>query len=173
MGKNDRAEQSLRKALEIDPKNVAANLNMGMLLAEMNRMDEAKKAFLSVMEADPKNARAAYNLGVMAAEKNIDEAIDWLQRATEYDPEDPNFRYTLAFYLRSKGDVDRAIKVLEESVADEFPHGDTYALLAEVYREKGNKDKALEVYQKAIQNKNLSERERYQFGMLMQKLQSE
>ncbi|MCK7481427.1 MAG: tetratricopeptide repeat protein [Candidatus Moduliflexus flocculans] len=38
MGENDKAEQSLQKALKLAPDNAAANFNMGLLKAEKNEL---------------------------------------------------------------------------------------------------------------------------------------
>ena len=68
LGQNDRAEQSLRRALKIEPANAAANFNLGLLLAEQGQLAEAEQALRAALKADPKMAAAAYNLGVILGE---------------------------------------------------------------------------------------------------------
>ncbi len=80
MGRNDKAEQSLRRALKMEPANAAANFNFGLLLAEQGQLAEAEHALRAAMKADPKMAVAAYNLGVMLGNKNVDEAIAWCRQ---------------------------------------------------------------------------------------------
>jgi len=45
LGQNDKAEASLRRALQLDPTNAPAQLNLGMLLAEMGRCLMRSKPF--------------------------------------------------------------------------------------------------------------------------------
>ena len=65
LGENDKAEESLRQALQLEPTNPAVNLNLGMLMGELGRLQEAEQAFRAALKADPQSAAAAYNLGVV------------------------------------------------------------------------------------------------------------
>jgi tetratricopeptide (TPR) repeat protein len=171
-GRNDKAEESLRRALEIEPGNEAANLNLGMLLGEMGRTGEAEGAFRKVLKTDPESAVAAYNLSITLAQDNIEEAIEWCRKARDLRPEDPKYPYTLAFFLRQKGDVDSAISTLEQLIRQPIAFADAYALLGRILEEEGKIDSAIEVYQKAAKNERLSEQERYGFTARIQALSS-
>ena len=96
----------------LDPTNSAANLNLGMLLAEMGKMPEAEQAFRAAFKADPKSAQAAYNLGVLLSKDHPKEALTWCRRAAELRPENPQYGYTYAFYLYRAGQLDEALKVI-------------------------------------------------------------
>ncbi len=63
MRQNERAEQCLRRALETEPDNAAANFNLGLLLAEEGNTDEAEKALRRAIKSNPQSAAANYNLG--------------------------------------------------------------------------------------------------------------
>jgi Flp pilus assembly protein TadD len=112
LGQNDKAEASLRRALNLDPTNVAANLNLGMLLAEMGRMSGAEQAFRAAFKADPKSAQAAYNLGVLLSNEHPQEALTWCRRAAELAPDNPHYGYTCAFYLHRAGRFDQALQAI-------------------------------------------------------------
>ncbi len=120
LGQNDKAEASLRHALSLDPTNAAANLNLGMLLAEMGKMSEAEQAFRSAFKADPKSAQAAYNLGILLSKDQPEEALTWSRRAAELRPDNPQYGYTYAFYLYRAGQLDQALKTLRQ-VRQRFP----------------------------------------------------
>lgn len=171
-GDNKKAEQSLRKALEIDSDNLAANLNLGMLLGEMGRMEEAEKAFRKALKADPESAPAAYNLGVILAKDRIDEAIEWCRKASELSPNEPKYSYTLAFYLRQKGDVDGAIRMLQQMIEQKTAYTEAYILLGQIYEEQKKTGDAIAVYRKALENEKLPERERYRFAARIRALSS-
>jgi tetratricopeptide (TPR) repeat protein len=163
-GRNDKAEESLRRALDIDPGNEAANLNLGMLLGEMGRTGEAEGAFRTVLKTNPKSAVAAYNLSVILAQDNIEEAIEWCRKARDLRPDDPKYSYTLAFFLWQKADADGAISTLEQLILQPIAFADAYAMLGQIFEEQGKIDSAIKVYQQAADNEKLSERERYGFA---------
>jgi len=134
LGQNDKAEASLRQALSLDPANSAANLNLGMLLAEMGKMSEAEHAFRAAFKADPKSAQAAYNLGIMLAKDQPEEALTWSSRAAELRPDNPQYGYTYAFYLYRAGQLDEALKVYQQ-LASDSPRDPSYRLwIARIYR---------------------------------------
>jgi Tfp pilus assembly protein PilF len=155
MDQNDKAEQSLRRALNSDPTNAAANFNLGLLLGEQGRMAEAEQALRTALKTDPQMAAAAYNLGVIVSKKSLDEAITWCQKAHELHPADPKYAHTLAFYQRQKGNVDAAIKLLRQ-VIEQAPHYlDAYLLLAEIYESRRDFSAAAAVYRNALKLEQL------------------
>ncbi len=146
MDQNDKAEQSLRRALKMEPANAAANFNLGLLLGEQGRLPEAEQALRTALKADPQMAAAAFNLGVILGEKNLDEAIAWCQKAHELRPTDPKYAHTLAFYRRKKGDVDGAVELLRKAIQHEPSYLDAYLLLGEIYEERLDFPAAAKVY---------------------------
>ena len=103
MGENDKAEKSLQQALKIAPDNAAANFNMGLVKAEKNEPKQAEKYLKKAIKADPQMAQAAFNLCVITSKDRINEAVTWCRKAAELRPQDPDYAYTLAFYLNQKG----------------------------------------------------------------------
>jgi tetratricopeptide (TPR) repeat protein len=121
MGENEKAEQSLQMALLQDSSNAAANLNMGLLKAEKNDLKAAEKHLKTAFEADPQMAQAAYNLCIITAQDRIDEAVAWCRKASDLRPQEPEYAYTLAFYLNEKGDRAEAIRILK-GLTEKYPH---------------------------------------------------
>jgi tetratricopeptide (TPR) repeat protein len=125
MRQNERAEQCLRRALETEPDNAAANFNLGLLLAEEGKTDEAEKALRRAIKSDPLPcgawcpAAANYNLGViLAGRKDMSEAIALCRRACELQPDEAKYARTLALYLNSEGDAEGAIEVLRKALGN-------------------------------------------------------
>jgi tetratricopeptide (TPR) repeat protein len=146
MGANDKAEQSLRRAVRQEPDNAAANFNLGLLLGEQGRAEEAEQALRTALRADPKMAPAAYNLGVLLSKKSLDDAITWCRKAHDLRPGDPKYAHTLAFFLRKKGSVDEAIPLLRNAIQYEPSYLDAYLLLGEIYEERRDFPAAAKVY---------------------------
>jgi tetratricopeptide (TPR) repeat protein len=124
-GLNDagRAEQCLRRALETDPDNAAANFNLGLLLVEQGKSEEAEKSLRAALKAESAAGKnllpaAAYNLSVILAGKNnFAEALAWSKKACDAQPNEPKYARALAFCLRLNGDFDGAIKVLKKALS--------------------------------------------------------
>ncbi len=165
---NESAEKVLRRALEIDPKNVAANLNLGMVLGEMGKTKEAESAFRVAAKTDPKSAQAAYNLCVVTSKDRIDEALKWCRKAADLRPEDPRYGYTYAFFLDQKGETAKAIPVLRKIVARNQPYPPAYVMLGSIYEKEGKIDEAKKVYKKAANNADLPEPNRADFRKKLQ-----
>ena len=120
MGETDKAEKSLQQALKMSPDNAAANFNMGLLKAEKNDRKQAEKYLKKAIKADPQMAQAAFNLCIITAKDRINEAVTWCRKAAELRPQDPDYAYTLAYYLNQKGDKDGAIRTLQ-AITEKYP----------------------------------------------------
>ena len=134
MGENDKAEKSLQEALKIAPDSAAANFNMGLVKAEKNEPKQAEKYLKKAIKADPQMAQAAYNLCIITSKDRINEAVTWCRKAAELRPQEPNYAYTLAFYLNQKGDRDEAVRTLK-ALLEKYPgYKDAEMLLKEIAR---------------------------------------
>ncbi len=163
-GRNDRAEDCLRRALKAEPGNAAANLNLGLLFGETGRPREAEAALRAAFKADPRSATAAYNLAVLVAQDRLAEALDWCRKAVQLRPQEPKYAYTLAFYLRQRGDSDEAIRVLQALMETDAAYVDAYALLGQVFEERGRTEEAIQLYRRATLNTRLPESARAGFA---------
>jgi Flp pilus assembly protein TadD len=156
MGRNDKAEASLRHALKVEPKNAAANLNLGLLLGEKGDVKQAEQALRTALRSDPRMAAAAYNLGVILGSNNVEEAVVWLRKAHQLRPDDPKYAYTLAYFLRQNGNTDEAIELLRKMIQLPTENGDAYRLLGEIYESQGDHKAAEKVYRDALKSKSLA-----------------
>ena len=170
IGDNDKAEASLHKALHLDPNNLPVHVNLGMLLGELGRMGDAEDSFRAALKIDPDSAVATYNLGVIVADKEIDEALKLCKKAYEIQPQEPKYGYTYAFYLMRSGLVNQAVEVLKTITDNSIPYADAYFLLGHIYETHGQSIKAKEVYATALKNPGLSQQQRQEFSIRIQKL---
>ncbi len=144
---NTAAEQKLKRALEIEPKNAAGNLNYGLLLAQMQRYEEAVYHLKIAMEQDSIDGTAAYNLAVMSAQSaDQDQALKYSLRAYRINPENPKYGYTYAYYLNESGQVLKAISVLNEVLGRHADYVDGYLFLASIYESNHNLQAAVNTY---------------------------
>lgn len=91
-------------------------------------------------------------------EGKYEEAIKKFDKALKLDPKNATASYEKAFTLYSRGDKDKAKKLLEKSVDKVTPNLDyaaIYMLLATIYDEDGDPLKSIETYKKALEIENL------------------
>jgi tetratricopeptide (TPR) repeat protein len=170
LGDQQSAERRLRDALAIEPENAIVNFNLGLLLAERNRIGEAETMLRSALETDPEMAAAAYNLAVLVAARDLSEALQWCRRSVELRPDEPKYSYTLAFFLNQAGDLPESSRILE-NLLQRFPdYFEAYALLGNVLTRQERLSEARNVYEKALQSDGLPPGARRQFEMTLDAL---
>ena len=172
MGRSEKAEECLLQALKYEPNNAAANFNLGLLRGEQDRLPEAEQALRKALKADPQMAQAAYNLGVILANNNLDQAIEWCQKAHQLRPNDPKYAHTLAFYKRQKGDIDSAVELLQQNIQQDPLYWDSYLLLGQIYEEQRDFQKAAAIYRKALSMQQLASPLRQQLEARLRAIES-
>jgi len=172
IGNQAKAEENLRKVLEIDPGNEAASLNLGLLLAEQNRLQEAEKALLTALEANPKQAVAAYNLSVISSQRSIDEALKYARIAVDARPEEPKYAYTLAYYLLQNNQKDEAVQTLKKLITEHPLYLNAVSFLGDVYMKDGKLQEAKKLYEQTLKTEGLSEGDKQALRQAINALQS-
>lgn len=103
LGSIDTAIKMLNHALKIEPRNAVVNFNLGLALAEQNKMTEAEQHLRAALISDPAMAQAAYNLGVLLNRNGIvEEGIKWCRKAVELRPNNADYVNALNFYLNTQ-----------------------------------------------------------------------
>lgn len=128
-GRNDRAFECLRGALKADPENAPAMFNLGLLHAEEGNRAEAERYLRDAFRFDPTLAPAAYNLAILVSSHNLDDTIHFCRVAYELDPGNPDYGYTLAYFLAERGNREEAVSVLETLLRDHPDRQDASNLL--------------------------------------------
>jgi tetratricopeptide (TPR) repeat protein len=132
MGEAGKAEKSLQEALKTSPENAAALFNMGLLKAELNDPKQAESYLRAALKYDPQMAQAAYNLCIITSKDRINDAVAWCRKATELSPQNPEYSYTLAFYLKQQGERDEAVNLLKAIIEKHPGYRDAVMLLGEI-----------------------------------------
>jgi tetratricopeptide (TPR) repeat protein len=88
-GKYEEAITWLDKALEIDPRSIAAVYNKGLALSLLGKYEEAITLYDKVLEIEPDEVRALFNKGVVLYHLGkYEEAITLYDKVLEIDPID-------------------------------------------------------------------------------------
>lgn len=111
LGDDRLAEESFRRALQLNARDADTMQNFGWYLCQRKRFDEAQAQFEQAL-AVPQyrdTGRTLFTLGVcqMQAGK-LDAAERSLMRAYEFDPGNPSVAFNLADLLYRRGEYERA-----------------------------------------------------------------
>ncbi len=141
-------EQSLRRALELNPTLATARLHYAAYLTTQSRHDEAADEIRRAVESDPVSIRTnslATNLLVFA--RRYEEAIELARRGLEFEP---NAAFTLAFQgiaYAELGRFDEAVNNLQRAARlDASPT--ILSLQAHVLAVSGQRDQAAALIKK-------------------------
>jgi len=103
-GRLERARQLYLRELRQNPGDIDTLLDLGCLLAEMNRSQEAGEKFRRVLEIEPDNAPAHYYLGGLAERQGqIDDALAQFDVVLRLDADFPGVRRRLAAIRLGRG----------------------------------------------------------------------
>ncbi len=145
-GNVDQAEAAFQLALRLEPRAVAARVNLAELYAQNGR-GAAAEALLRdgiAMHADAAILHHALGL-VLVRGNQHDAALSELAAAASLQPHESRFVYVYAVALNSLDRPDEAIDLLQDAVG-RFPAGfDIHWALVTMLRDQGRLDEAREV----------------------------
>lgn len=148
----DKALAAYTSALKIEPRFVDASMAKGDLLAAQGRFDEATQSYKGVVELDPNRAHAYNNLAWIAAEQkaHLDEALIWARKAVSLGPSVPQFKDSLAWVYRARGELPQAAEALTSALSVAANDSTMTYHLGIVLAEQGKTSDAIEALKKAI-----------------------
>ena len=111
-----RAEQAYQTALSIEPRAVAARVNLVDLYRQRDRDDDGRALLRAGIDLDADNAALRHALGLLLVrQQELQPALAELERAAELDPGNSRYAYVLAVAVGSTGQAERAIALLEQA----------------------------------------------------------
>ena len=117
-GEVERAEESYRTALALDPAWVPASVNFADWLRSANRDEEGEKILRAGLERRPNEASLHHALGLlMVRRKNVPAAVAELKRAAELAPGYPHFAYVYAVALHGTGKSKEALAAVDSALS--------------------------------------------------------
>ncbi|MBS0010891.1 MAG: ammonia-forming cytochrome c nitrite reductase subunit c552 [Bacteroidales bacterium] len=169
MGDYESAEEMFMMVLSLEPGHEAALTNLALLYGEMGDNEMAIQYFRRLLAVSDKNALAAYNLAVLLSQKDPGEAVDLSRKAMDWDPGNPKYAYTHAYYLLGSGNTPGAKEILGKAISGFPKFIDSYLLLSDILTKAGEYDRAREILLKALEINGLSyEQERALAGKLQE-----
>lgn len=117
-GDPDEAQILMERAIEIDPANVPALINLGELYLLRKRRDDARKIYEKIVELAPSSPQGYHGIGQCAlAMHDHKEALQWLEKAEKLAPDHPAILSSLLFATTQTKGHDKAIKIARRIAA--------------------------------------------------------
>ena len=116
-----KAEENLRKAVELSPNFGLAIYNLGIVYDRQGKINEAVAQLEKIVAANSNQAGLAFELGLLYYRANRKEdAFNQLQRAVLLAPNYANARFYLALIFEERGNLDAAIDQLENILKEDI-----------------------------------------------------
>jgi Flp pilus assembly protein TadD len=145
------AVSSFERALNLRPKYVEAENNLGLAWRELNDLDKAKAAFQNSIgwQGDvPTDAQPLLNLGTLLADQNdFDEAISYLAKAAALSPDNPKIHEELGQVYMAQQNLPKAQSEMEQAVTLAPNTSGLHFKLGQIYRKLGLRDRAQQEFE--------------------------
>lgn len=103
-GDLEEAVKEYKKVLNIDSENVEALETVGGDNLEKNKLEEASKCFVKLTQLLPENSKYQHCLAnIYKKQDNYDSSVYWLERALEFDSDNPSIWSDLSIVYRLLG----------------------------------------------------------------------
>ena len=149
MGRMDEATREIKRAQDLDPLGLIANINAGWIFYHARKYDRAIEEMRKSLELDPNFARGHWAISEpLEQQQKYDEAIAELQKARQLD-ETPIMLALLGHVYAVTGKRDETRKIIDElNDLSKRMYVDPY-FLAEIYVALGERDQALQALESA------------------------
>ena len=150
-GQLDEAAAHFEKALQMQPDDYLALLNMGVIRFYQGRVPEAIEYAQAAIRSDAGAAKAHNLLGMALANQNRnEEAFDEMRRAVELAPKDPDIRNGLGLTLARLSRIPEAIDQFHEALRLNPRDAGAHANLGLALLASGNPRESISEFEAAL-----------------------
>jgi tetratricopeptide (TPR) repeat protein len=146
------AQIECHKILEKNPDGANAHFYLGYIYSESSQRDSAIQEFGRAIELNPNHSPAMNSLSYLYAQhgENLDYALSLAQKALEFEPANGSYLDTLGWVYFKKGDIDNALRYLENASAI-FQDPEIYEHLGDVYLKMGKLAEAKKNWHRSLE----------------------
>ena len=147
-GNTEAAERGFQAVLHLEPHNIAALSNLGVIYSRTSRSDQAIAVYKDALRTSPDDQAILLNLGlVYLRQEDHAKALPLFSRVAELDPQNLQARQLLAVCRAYLGQLEPAIRDLEALRAAN-PHDDGILfLLGFAYLKNHDAEKAKPIFE--------------------------
>ncbi len=113
--KYNEAMKFMQSWLKDRPKDLTMLMYMAGAYLSLNRNEEARATYAKVVEHYPRHVPALNNLAWLSSDKDLDQAIQYAQRAQQVAPQDPYVMDTLGMLMLKRGDTVQGYKLIRDA----------------------------------------------------------
>ncbi|MDD2680335.1 MAG: tetratricopeptide repeat protein, partial [Candidatus Omnitrophica bacterium] len=144
------AEESLNKAIELNPKNDQAYFQLGWLYQSKDKFSQAAESFKKAIELNPKNNKAYTGLGwCYQHQGNFPQAEGLYEKAIELNPKDDKACIGLGWCYQHEGNFPQAEDAFKKAIEINPENADAYGAISVLYEAIGKPGLAREYAKKA------------------------
>lgn len=156
----------LKKAIEIKPNNAAAHQRIAWMYAGEGNFPKALQEMKTAQNLDPQSRITNIALAqLLNLARQPDEAIVYLRRVMELNPDDREAKLKLAESLEQIGDLAEAEKQVQEVLKPDENNEKALALLSRIYAKRGKKKESQKILESLASAKN-SEYVAYEIALI-------
>ena len=144
------ADETTRKALELDGSLPEAHSARATFLATTGKWTEAEAEFRRTLDLNPNNATAHYfyGYGLLMPQKRIDQALDEFRTALTLDPLSPIVNVNYAVTLMTAGRYSDALAQFQKTIERDPAFIPPHYYLSQLDAMTGHFDEAISEFQK-------------------------
>ncbi len=116
-GRHDLAAEWMRKAVELNPRELSYRTNYVAALLRMDRVDDAATVVAQSLEVFPENAELLTLQGIVVGRQGDDDrALELLLAAIETDPNSSTAHFNLSVIYRRQHEEEKSLEHLQKAV---------------------------------------------------------
>ena len=141
-------------AMMAKPQDTTAYIYAGISAQQAGQLDDAAENYAYLVDSLDYESKDFYNSLIyiyLVEQKDSEKALDYLQKAQEVFPEDPEFLKQEITVLINNEQYDQAEQQLTKAIESEPDNAILYYNRGYLYEQMGNGEQAVENYQKAAE----------------------
>lgn len=143
-GKATEAIQEFEAALEVNPRLIAAHINLIALYGQLRQDEKAEAHFRAAVELDPGWVETYYNWGLFLVQRNRKaEAAEQFKKAVEVNPDYPEARVQLGLLLDDSGQSREAAAQYQRALEVNPNNRQAHYFLGRYLLQNGRVDEAI------------------------------
>jgi Tfp pilus assembly protein PilF len=116
-GDDETAKVTFQNVLTLDPDNVYAHYNLGVIAQDRNETQKAIASYDAALAVDDAYAPALFNLAILTEPTDLDAAVEMYRKAVDADPTFAAAFMRLGFALVYLGKNDEGSTNLQKGIA--------------------------------------------------------